>query len=547
MRTTNLFFAGTIMCLSLLSSCNMNKDKTGQQNELTIAQKLHHYEEVTLTTDLSILSENQKKMLPLLIEASDIMNEIYWTQAFGEKQSLKSTIENDTVWKFVEINYGPWDRLNGNKSFLEEYGPKPEGANFYPQDMTKEEFENWDNDYKNSQYTLIRRKPDGSLTTIWYHEAYRDQIDRAADLLMKASRLAEDKGFKTYLELRAGALKTDNYFESDMAWMAMKNNLIDFVVGPIENYEDQLFGYKTAHEAFILIKDTAWSSRLLRYAELLPVLQEGLPVPELYKQEKPGTDSDLGAYDAVYYAGDCNAGSKTIAINLPNDERVQAAMGSRRLQLKNSMRAKFDKILVPISNVLIEEDQRPLVQFDAFFENTMFHEVAHGLGIKKVLNGDVTVREALKERYSALEEGKADILGLYMVTSLYDMGELTGDPMTNYVTFMAGLFRSIRFGASSSHGKANLLRFNYFKEAGAFTKTEKGTYRVHPEKMKEAMNSLSAKILILQGDGDYEGVVKFMETYGTMDEELKADLERLQEKDIPVDIVFYQGAGVLGL
>ncbi|MFP4059041.1 MAG: dipeptidyl-peptidase 3 family protein [Bacteroidales bacterium] len=548
MQNTYLTLTGLlILSLSLFSGCKMDNNQTTSGQEMTIAEKLDQYIEVTLTTDVSILTENQKKMIPLLIEASKIMDEIFWTQAFGEKQILKSEVENDTIWKFAKINYGPWDRLNGNEPFIEEYGSKPAGANFYPPDMTKEEFESWKNDNKNSQYTLIRRKPDGSLTAIWYHEAYKDLIERATTLMLQAANLAEDEGFKNYIELRVQALLTDKYFDSDMAWMAMKNNMIDFVVGPIENYEDQLFGYKAAHEAFILVKDTAWSSRLLRYAELLPALQEGLPVPDEYKQEKPGTESDLGVYDAVYYAGDCNAGSKTIAINLPNDERVQAKMGSRRLQLKNSMRAKFDKILIPIANVLIVEDQQEYIQFDAFFENTMFHEVAHGLGIKKVLNKDITVREALKDNYSALEEGKADILGLFMVQSLHDMGELTGDPMNNYVTFMAGLFRSIRFGASSSHGKANLLRFNYFKEKGAFTKTKEGTYRVHPEKMKEAMNELSSKILILQGDGNYEDVVGFMDKYGSMDNELKADLEKLQHADIPVDIVFNQGIEILGL
>jgi hypothetical protein len=276
---------------------------------------------------------------------------------------------------------------------------------------------------------------------------------------------------------------------------------------------------------------------------MLPELQRGLPVSEEYKRESPGTDSDLNAYDAIYYAGDCNAGSKTIAINLPNDEVVQMKRGARRLQLKNAMRAKFEKILVPIAGELIAEDQRGHITFDAFFANTMFHEVAHGLGIKNTITGKGTVREALKEQSSALEEGKADILGLYMVTKLFEQGELTdGVVEDNYTTFLTGIFRSIRFGASSAHGVANLLRFNFFKRAGAFSRDEaSGAYRVNAEKMKQAISDLSAKILKLQGDGDYGGVEAFVEEMGSMDPVLESDLARLASAGIPVDVVFEQG------
>jgi hypothetical protein len=256
----------------------------------------------------------------------------------------------------------------------------------------------------------------------------------------------------------------------------------------------------------------------------------------------------LNAYDAVYYAGDCNAGSKTIAINLPNDEVVQLEKGTRRLQLKNAMRAKFDKILLPISEVLIAEDQRKYITFDAFFSNTMFHEVAHGLGIKNTINGKGTVRSALQEHSSAIEEGKADILGLYMITQLHEKGELSGDLNDYYTTFMAGIFRSVRFGASSAHGKANMVRFNFFKDYGAFQKdTETGTYSVNFDKMSLAMNALSEKLLTLQGDGDYEGVDEMLEQMAVIGPELESDLDKLSEADIPVDIIFDQGIEVLGL
>jgi hypothetical protein len=332
-----------------------------------------------------------------------------------------------------------------------------------------------------------------------------------------------------------------------MAWMDMTTNRIDFIAGPIETYEDQLFGYKAAHEAYILIKDMEWSEKLKKYAALLPALQKGLPVDQKYKNEMPGDNSDLAAYDVVYYAGDCNAGSKTIAINLPNDEVVQLEKGSRRLQLKNAMKAKFDKIMVPIAAELLPPEQVQHVTFDAFFTNTMLHEVAHGLGCSNTINGKGTVREALKEQYTTLEEGKADILGLYLEMRLKEMGELDVELLNEYTTFMAGIFRSIRFGASSAHGKANLIRFNYFKEKGAFTVDSDGLYRIDFDRMTDAINSLSGLILTIQGDGDYEKAASMVRRYGIMDDDLKAALKRIEEKDIPVDIVFEQGTEVLGL
>ena len=333
-----------------------------------------------------------------------------------------------------------------------------------------------------------------------------------------------------------------------MAWMDMKTNPIELVLGPIETYEDQLFGYKAAFEAYVLIKDLAWSEKLAKYAAFLPELQQGLPVAEEYKAQMPGSDADLNAYDVVYYAGHSNAGSKTIAINLPNDERVQLEKGTRRLQLKNAMQAKFDHILMPIAQTLIVPEQRQHITFNAFFANTMFHEVAHGLGIKNTLNGSGTVRQALKEHASALEEGKADILGLYMVQSLLKKGEITEGTLEDYyVTFMAGIFRSVRFGASSAHGKANMIRFNFFAQQGAFEKTPDGFYRVNMVNMGAAVEALSELILTLQGDGNYDGVAELVDTMGVIKPQLASDLAKLEAANIPVDIHFIQGKDVLGL
>lgn len=545
MRTIALLFGAGMLLWA--TACQQPAPQAETPGASRIDSLLAKYVTVRLTTDLSLLSEKEKQMIPLLIEAAQIMDKCFWYEAYGDKEAFLGSLSDEKVARFAMINYGPWDRLGGNAPFVDGAGEKPKGANFYPADITVEDFEAAELEGKDSQYTFLRKDEAGNLIAVPYHVQFKDEMERAADLLRQAAELAEDAGLKNYLTLRAEALLTDNYQPSDLAWMDMKTNGIDVVIGPIENYEDQLFGYKTAHEAYVLVKDKEWSQRLAKYAAFLPELQKGLPVPAKYKKETPGADADLNAYDVIYYAGDCNAGSKTIAINLPNDEEVQLKKGTRRLQLKNAMRAKFDNIMVPIANTLITEEQRKHVTFDAFFGNTMFHEVAHGLGIKNTINGKGTVREALKEHYSALEEGKADMLGLYMIKQLYDKGEIEGDIQDYYITFMAGIFRSVRFGASSAHGKANMIRFNFFQEYGAFDRLEDGTYRVNVEKLEAAMNALSEQILTLQGDGNYDGVAAFVAEKGAIGAQLQSDLDRLNSAGIPVDVVFEQGGEVLGL
>lgn len=508
------------------------------------------YAEFTLTADLSDLSDDQRKMVALLIEASEIMDDLFWRQAYGDDyKAWLDTLGVGAERRFAEINYGPWDRLDGDRPFIDGVGVKPLGANFYPADITKEEFDAAYLPGKAGLYSLVRRDDAGNLILVPYHVAYASELQAAADLLREAADFAESPDFANYLKLRAAALISGDFQVSDLYWMDVKDNKIDVVIGPIETYEDRLFGYRTGYESYVLIKDLEWSAELTRFAAFLPELQEGLPVPDAYKAETPGTESDLNAYDVVYYAGHSNAGGKTIAINLPNDEDVQLQKGTRRLQLKNAMRAKFDKILEPIADVLVDESQREHVTFDAFFANTMFHEVAHGLGIKYTTDGSKTVGEALLDVASSIEEGKADVLGLYMVTSLHDAGELgDADLRDYYVTFMTSVFRSIRFGASSAHGKANMVRFNFFMEHGAFVRdSETGRYRVDFDRMREAMADLSRLLLTLQGDGDYEGALNLTSTKGIIGRQLQADLDRLTNASIPVDIVFNQGLTELGL
>ena len=547
---TSVAITAIVAVLTLASCGNEAPPQTTVEPLATGEPRPEIYADFTLQADLSLLTDNQREMIGVLIEASEIMDDLFWRQAYGDDyQEWLESVGVGDAGRFAEINYGPWDRLDDERPFIEGVGPKPLGANFYPLDMSKEEFDAAYLPGKKGLYSLVRRNANGDLTLVPYHVAYEDELKAAAELLRKAAGLADSQDFANYLKLRAAALISDEFQVSDLYWMDVKDNEIDVVIGPIESYEDRLFGYRAAYESYVLIKDLAWSAELARFATFLPELQEGLPVSDEYKFETPGSDSDLNAYDVIYYAGHSNAGGKTIAINLPNDEDVQLQRGTRRLQLKNAMRAKFDKILEPIADVLVDESQRQHITFDAFFANTMFHEVAHGLGIKYTIDGNSTVSEALLDVASSMEEGKADVLGLYMVTSLHDAGELGQvDLRDYYVTFMTSVFRSIRFGASSAHGKANMVRFNFFVEHGAFVRdAESGRYRVDFERMREAMADLSRLLLTLQGDGDYEGALELTNTKGVIGEQLHADLDRLTRASIPVDISFNQGIAELGL
>ncbi|MEZ4805144.1 MAG: Zn-dependent hydrolase [Bacteroidia bacterium] len=513
----------------------------------SIKLKLEAYKTVKLTADLSKLSILEREGIKQLIMAAEKMDQIFRLQAYAGNLAA-DTIMNPDVIKYLEINYGPWDRLDNNKPFIKGIGPKPLGANFYPADMRQSEYDSLKDPEKADPYTIIVRE-EGQLKVIPYNQAYEQLLFEASLALKEAANFFSDSSFKVYLKARSEALVNNSYDASDRIWLDMKDNRFDIIIGPIENYEDKLYGNKTAYEAYVLVKDVEWSKKLDKYVQYLPELQKNLPVDPRYKNETAGSSSQLNAYDIIYYAGDCNSGSKTIAVNLPNDEKLQLEKGTRRSQFKNTIQYKFDHIMLPIAESMVAPEQRKHVTFNAFFSNTMFHEVAHGLGIKNTINGKGTVREALGADYSALEEGKADILGLYMITQLMEKKVLTeGELMDYYVTFMAGIFRSVRFGAASAHGRANMIRFNYFKEKGAFIRDAKtGYYRVDMKQMKEAMTSLSALILKLQGDGDLEGVKQLIEEKGSIQPELQKDLDKLKSKNIPVDIVFEQGVEVLNL
>ena len=511
--------------------------------KMTNAQeKVKDYAYYELKADMSHLTQREKELIPIFIEIADIMDNLFWKQTYGDKDELMKQITNPLERDYATINYGPWDRLDGNKPFVKGFGNKPDVCKYYPLDMTQKEFNACKDPNKNSLYTVLRRDEKGKLIVRWYHEEYKEEISQVCELLGKAIRITDNPEMKRYLEERKKALETDDYFESDIAWMDMKNSNIDFVVGPIENYDDKFMEAKASYEAFVLVKDLERSKQLERFISMLPDIQKILPCEPKYKTFVPGTESDLNVYNAIYYAGDCNAGSKTIAINLPNDDRVQEKKGTRRLQLRNSMQAKFDKIMMPIGKVVLNPDQMKYLNFDAFFWNVTFHEVGHGLGIKETINGKGSVDDALKTEKTSWEEAKADILGLFIVCHLIDKGEITNIKKEEAITtFITGLFRSVRFGSASSHGKANMMCYNVMNEQGAFSRDENGIYTIDFKKAEKAVNYWANLILKTQGDGDFEFAKSFREKNGAMTPELQKDLDRINSAGIPRDIRFKKG------
>jgi hypothetical protein len=581
-----------------------------------IQERLNSYKKVKLTTDTNQLSEAEKRCLFHLIKAAEQADLIFWQQAYMEKDQALKKVKDSVLKAFIQINYGPWDRLNNNAPFVEGIGAKSKGVNFYPADFDPKLVGEAEATRILSPYTIVNKvfevsegnpppmpqNPDpnsGQMPKMLemfpmnssnggntfaeienYGQHYQSNLLVLNEHMNDAANAieGEDPKLAEYLRMRGMSLLSDQYIESDIAWLQLDAHL-DIIIGPIENYEDKLTGQKTAYEAYVLVRDREWGQKLKQYLVWLPKLQAELPVEKEYKPTLGPTEpqkdengdiieepempldipgfpplikpkepqSQLAVFDAVYYGGDCNAGSKTIAVNLPNDEVIQQYWGTRRSQLKNTMRAKFDEIVMPISKEIIHKSQRKNINFDAFFNNVMFHEVAHGLGVKNLVKDpNKTVREALGPDYSAIEECKADVLGLYMVTSLQEAGVLKGKIEDFYVTFVASVYRSVRFGASSAHGRANMITFNTLMNKGCLERTNKGLIVKVPE-MKKAIRELAAELLHLQGDGDVDGVTKMLAEHGGIDAALQSELDGIQKNKIPVDIVFEQGTGVLGL
>ncbi|MGQ9846281.1 MAG: dipeptidyl-peptidase 3 family protein [Bacteroidales bacterium] len=550
-----IFYCGIISTL-FLYSCNNPTNSNNQPNEdslsaskvLTIKERLNQYATFTLTADLSRFSNNEKEMLSHLIDACQYIDEIFWLQAYGNKDTLFSKLKTEEEKEYCKINYGPWDRLNDNEPFIEGVGKKPIGAGFYPSDIKYFPFIDMKFEDKLSMYTIIKRAEDGSLYTQPYHEAYKELLTKASNSLKKAAEKSPDKKFSNYLVKKAQSLLNDDYYTSDKMWLDIDSKY-DIVIGPYESEEDRFINTKTSYEAFLLIKDVEWSNKFKSYSKHLPEIKNSFEIPENYKNQIVLANTNIGVYDAIYYAGLPNAGPKQISTNIPKDGRILMEKGSRKLQFKNSMKAKFDKILQPIANILINEEQRKNIKFEGFFINFVSYEIADAIMVKTTVNGKGPVKDALKDYFPTINSLKADILNMYIITELQNKGLIKDATLEdNYTIFIANVLRSVRFGAALSQGSSNLIAFNMLYKMKAFERDETtGTYKINYEKMKEVIKKLTKDILTVLAEGDYSTAKSWIEIYGNMSPQLQQDIQKISKAGIPVDIKFEQGKNVLGL
>ena len=490
--------------------------------------------------DLSGITDDGKEVLDLYRFAADEVDAIYWKQYYGDKERLLDEIKDPAQRTFAEINYGPWDRSTG-KSFVEGYPDRLPGAGFYPSDMTREEFEAWDNPDKNSPYTLIRRTSDGSLEAVWYHDAYKEHIDKISNFLKAAADITIKPSVRAYLLSKAEALRTDRYYESSLAWLEMEDSRMDLVIGPNEVTDDELMGLKRSYEAYVLLKNEAHTRELMQYVSRLAEFQEDLPGDPAYKTFQPGAGSNIFSCDALYYAGKANAGVKVIALNLPFDSDVQRDRGTRTILLENIIRTKYNHIVGPGGRVLLEPDYAEHLSSEAFYWNIAFREVAHGLGVKETIDGKASVEQALGNAATTLEEVKANTAGVLLVGMLQkhvDIHHLftKEDALT---TFFASLVRSERFGEGTAMGRANIIIYNYLAEAGAFKRKPTGQYSLDYKKMESALSDLTALVLKMQATGDKAFAEQFEARYGKLAPDYDADRMNLGLERIPADIRFH--------
>jgi len=504
---------------------------------------------VEITYDESLLSESNQKVLRKLVQAAQYMDKIFLVQVYDKNKNIKSELKTGnnpdypSLLEYFTINFGPFDRLEGDQPFINTNQEKPKGADFYPTDMTKDEFESWiknhpeDEEAFASNFTLIRREGD-NLIAIPYSEAYHKYLEPASRLMKEAAEIAENPSLKKYLKSRADAFLSNDYYQSDIDWMDLKDHTIEIVIGPYEVYEDELFGYKASYESFVTLVDPEESEKLGEVKKYLQDMELNLPIPAEYKNLNRGSASPIVVVQEVYTSGDTKAGVQTTAFNLPNDERVREAKGSKKVMLKNIAQAKYQKCWIPIVNTVLSEKDLQQVSFDAYFNHVLMHEMSHGLGPGNItVNGrKTTVNKELKETYSTMEEAKADILGLYNLQFLVLKGVFSkelGDQV--YSSFLGGIFRSIRFGITEAHGGANAIAMNYLMEKGGFQfDSNSQKFSVNNKKINKAVFDLAHDLLMIEAHGDYEGAKKMIEKYRYISPEMQIALDKL--KHVPVDI-----------
>ncbi len=544
MKILNLATALLTAGIAIVSAQKPNEPDTQK-----LQQMAARFVPTEITADLTKLSPAERKSLAKLVEASHIIDGIFLRQAWsGDPTMLLDLAGDDTPQgrarlHYFLINKGPWSRLDHNEPFVAGAPPKPPGAGFYPPDATKAELEKWMQSLPRAEqekaqgfFTVVRRKADRSFMLVPYNVEYEGELTRAAALLREAAAAATEPTLKTFLNERAKAFLSNDYYKSDVAWMELKGK-VEPTIGPYEVYEDEWFNYKAAFESFITVLDEEESAKLQKFAGQLQDIENHLPIDPKYRNPKLGALAPIVVVNEVYCSGDANHGVQTAAFNLPNDERVVREKGSKRVMLKNVQDAKFAKTLIPIAKVVLGPEDQQNLSFDAFFTHIVVHELMHGLGPHEItVNGrKSTARQELKEIYSALEEAKADISSLFAIQYMIDKGVLPKSlekPL--YVTYLASSFRSIRFGTSEAHGLGMSVQFNYLMDHGAFTVTPDGTFAVNDAKIKEGVKGLTHEIMTLQAEGNYGKAKEMVAKLGVVRPEVQKALDKL--KDVPVDI-----------
>ncbi|MFH1453201.1 MAG: peptidase [Armatimonadota bacterium] len=511
--------------------------------------QLKKFSPTLLTYDKSLVKGKDEKVLEKLIEAADYIDQIFLRQAYYKNEEILKNLQNSTkpedeiYLRLFKINYGPFDRLREFETFYGT-GVHPKGANYYPVDMTKEEFDSWLTNHPGDKktftdtFTVIRRQGDG-LVAVPYPQEYKDLLEPAHKALKEAARLTDSKDLKSYLNSRADALLSNDYFQSDMDWMDLNDSTFEVVIGPYEVYEDTLFNYKGAYEAFITLNDPVEAEKLEKYGTYLGELEKNLPIADEHKNFKRRLTSPIKVVQLIYSAGDTRAGVQTLAFNLPNDERVREAKGSKKVMLKNVIEGKFDKILTPICEKLINPSQQKYLSFQTFFDQILSHELAHGIGPGIIIKDgkETTVAKCLKNNYSAIEEAKADTLGAYNLLYLMKTDRYPEEKMESLmVDYLAGMFRSIRFGIHEAHGRGVILQFNWMMQHGGFVYDKNtGYYSVNFDKFKPALDGLVKKLLEIEATGNYEESNKLLKAYCYLPGYLQNSLNSLN--DLPVDLL----------
>ena len=515
-----------------------------------LAAKIRRFSPTVLTASTARLTPKDRLALRKIIAAAKLFDPLFLRQVWSGNEALKRKLEADRtpmgrmLLHYFLINDGPWSRLDEKQPFIDEIPSKLAGANHYPEDMTKEEFNAWletlapaEKEKATGYFYAIRRDASGKLTVVPYSEEYREFLDPAAKLLREAAALTTNATLRDYLNKRAAAFASNDYYDSDVAWMDL-DSPIDVTIGPYETYEDELFGYKAAFEAYVTLRDDAETDKLKKFSAYMQELENNLPIEPRYRNPKVGASSPLRVVNVVYSSGEGNSGVQTAAFNLPNDERVIKAKGSKRVMLKNTQDAKFNKVLLPISRVVLEPAQQRNVAFDSFFTHILMHEVVHGLGPHNItVDGQPTTpRLQLKEKYSSIEEAKADVTGLWALQYLIDKGVIDrGMQRTLYTTYLASMFRSVRFGITESHGRGVALQFNYFTDEGAIKFNERtGRFSIDESKIRGAVNKLANELLMIEALGSYEKATAIIDKYANIRPPMKGALDKL--KNVPVDI-----------